>query len=161
MASQSSSKSSSNPEFVVRRETISAYFHPPLPTSTFHDLVNKGKIVPFKLLRGFYKLNESLKRLGLKEVESLPAEVQKRSMTEILQLAFTLIDPLIFPMPPWLMTVEALDDKDADHALLLSNIHREELDLCESIQEKLAYFNGVLSAQAIRESDTTEGNSGK
>ena len=49
-----------------------------LPTSTFHDLVNKGKITPFKHIRGMYYLNASLRRLGLKEVAVTtgPANVQ-------------------------------------------------------------------------------------
>jgi hypothetical protein len=38
----------SYPEYAVRRETISRYFHPPLPRSTFHDFVSKGKILPVK-----------------------------------------------------------------------------------------------------------------
>ena len=61
---RASSKSSPSgyPEGAVRRETISAYFDPPMARSTFHDFVNKGKIVPVKGIRGFYKLNESLRR---------------------------------------------------------------------------------------------------
>ena len=35
--------------------------------STFHDFVNKGKIIPMKGIRGFYLLNASLSRLGLRE----------------------------------------------------------------------------------------------
>jgi hypothetical protein len=33
---------------------------PPLASSTFHDFVNKGQIVPLKEIRGFYLLIESL-----------------------------------------------------------------------------------------------------
>lgn len=32
----------------MRAETFNRYFDKPLPSSTFHDLVNKGKIIPFK-----------------------------------------------------------------------------------------------------------------
>lgn len=53
------------PEFGVRWETIGSFFSPPLASSTFYDLVNKGKIVPMKGLRGFYCLNDSLRRLRL------------------------------------------------------------------------------------------------
>jgi len=70
------------PEFAVRYETISRYFDPPLARSTFHDLVNKGKILPMKHLHGFYLLNASLRRLGLREVASLPKDVPKRSTEE-------------------------------------------------------------------------------
>jgi hypothetical protein len=36
------------PEFAVTREAFNRYFEKPMPTSTFHDFVNKGKIVPMK-----------------------------------------------------------------------------------------------------------------
>lgn len=57
----SKSEPTDYPEFGVRRESISRFFSPPMPRSTFHDYVNKGKIIPLKGLRGFYKLNESLR----------------------------------------------------------------------------------------------------
>lgn len=117
MASQSSkSPLTGNPEYAVRRETISRYFEPPLPRSTFHDFVNKGIIIPMKRLRGFYLLNASLSRLGLREVLKLPEAPAKRSLEDIVRLAFSLIDPLLFPPPAWLLAVEELDMKDADHA---------------------------------------------
>ena len=73
----SKSASSAFPEFAVRRETISRFFDPPMARSTFHDFVNKGKIVPVKGIRGFYKLNDSLRRLGLREVPNLPQDPSK------------------------------------------------------------------------------------
>ena len=68
--SKASSKNepSGYPEYAVRAEMIGSYFSPPLASSTFHDFVNKGKIVPMKGVRGFYLLNDSLRRLGLREV---------------------------------------------------------------------------------------------
>lgn len=145
------------PEFAVRRETISSYFHPPLASSTFHDLVNKGKIIPVKGIRGFYKLNDSLRRLGLREVPSLPSEPVKHSMEDILRLAFTLIDPTIFPVPPWLLTEENLEMRDADHARLHAGVHRENIEALGTTEEKLAYFNGILGAQALLEDDLRTG----
>ena len=62
------------PDFGVRRETISRFFSPPMPCSTFHDYVNKGKIIPLKSIPGFYKLNESMRRMGLREVRKLPED---------------------------------------------------------------------------------------
>ena len=84
------------PEFAVRAQTIGRYFSPPLATSTFHDFVNKGKIVPIKGIRGFYKLNDSLRRLGLREVPELPMEVPSRTAEEIIRIAFNAIDPDVF-----------------------------------------------------------------
>jgi hypothetical protein len=67
------------PEFAVRREAISRFSDPPMPRSTFHDFVNKGRIVPLKDIRGFYLLNKSLSRLGLREVARLPEDAPARS----------------------------------------------------------------------------------
>ena len=64
----SSATTSDYPRFIVSREHFNRYFEKPLPTSTFHDLVNKGKIIPMEGMRGVYQLNNSLRRLGLPEV---------------------------------------------------------------------------------------------
>jgi len=149
MSNQSSKAPATGfPEFAVPREAFDRYFDKPLPRSTFHDLVNKGKIVPMKSLRGFYRLNDSLRRLGLREVPALP-ESKKRSIEDILRLAFTLIDPDIFPAPAWMFVDEAVDAQIVDHARLHAEKHQENVDQLESIQEKLAYFAGVLDSQAM------------
>ena len=145
------------PEFAVRRETIGRFFDPPLPRSTFHDLVNKGKIVPLKDLRGFYRLNDSLRRLGLREVPSLPECDSQRSSEDILRLALTLIDPEIFPAPSWMLSVEALDMRDADHARLLADKHADHINGLPNIQLKLAYAAGVLDANFKLEADMKTG----
>lgn len=139
------------PEFAVRRETISAFFVPPLPRSTFHDFVNKGTIVPLSGIRGFYKLNASLRRLGLREVPELPKDPVERSMEDIIRLAFSLIDPLAFPPPSWLLTVETIDMKDADHARRIADQHRAEVDAIDDVYLKIAYLSGVLDAQVMAE----------
>lgn len=139
------------PEYAVRRETISRYFEPPLPRSTFHDFVNKGIIIPMKGIRGFYLLNASLRRLGLREVPKLPEEPAMRSLEDIVRLAFSLIDPILFPPPSWLLTVEELDLKDADHARLLADQHREEVGALDGPELKIAYLAGVLDAQVVIE----------
>ncbi len=136
------------PEFAVRREAFDRYFDRPLPSSTFHDLVNKGKIVPMKSLRGFYLLNDSLRRLGLREVPALP-ESRKRSNEDVLRLAFTMIDPDIFPAPPWMLFDELVDVQVVDHARLHAEKHQANIENLQSVQEKLAYFAGVLEAQAM------------
>jgi hypothetical protein len=115
------------PDFGVRYETISRYFEPPLARSTFHDKVQDGTIVPMKGMRGFYLLNESLRRLGLREVRELPAEPESRSLEDIVRLAFTLIDRDLFPEPSWLLHVEAIDAKDADHARKLADQYRNKV----------------------------------
>ena len=141
------------PEFGVRREMISAYFHPPLPRSTFHDFVNKGTIIPMKGIRGFYLLNASLRRLGLREVPELPKDPTERSMEDIVRLAFSLIDPLAFPPPSWLLTVETIDIKDADHARRIADQHQAAVDALDNVYLKIAYLGGVLDAQVMAEDE--------
>jgi hypothetical protein len=97
------------PEYVVTREAFNRYFEKPMPTSTFHDLVKKGKITKFKPMRGHFLLNDSLRRLGLREVRELPKPPSARSLDDIVRLAFNLIDRNLFPEPSWLRHVEAID----------------------------------------------------
>jgi hypothetical protein len=154
MASKSSKEPPTGyPEFAVRRETISAYFHPPLPRSTFHDFVNKGTIIPMKGIRGFYLLNASLRRLGLREVPELPKDPTERSMEDIIRLAFSLIDPLVFPPPSWLLTVETINMKDADHARRIADQHQAAVDALDNVYLKIAYQGGVLDAQVMAEGE--------
>ena len=141
------------PEFVVTRETFNRYFEKPLPTSTFHDLVNKGKITPFKPMRGHYLLNDSLRRLGLRQVSALPQPPPAPGLEGIVRLAFTLIDRNLFPEPSWLLDVEAIDAKDADHARLLADRYRDKVMAYDHVALKLAYFNGVLDAAVKQDAE--------
>ena len=153
MSSSPKGKATHCPEFVVRRETISGYFHPPLASSTFYDLVNDGKIVPLKALKGFYKLNDSLRRLGLREVVELPVEAPSRTSEEMIRLAFHAIDPDVFQPPSWLLDAESIPDNDADHATLLFEKHAESVMALGSDWEKHSYLQGVLDAYYLRVAD--------
>ena len=148
-SSSSKSPPTGYPEFAVRRETISRYFEPPLPRSTFHDFVSKGVIIPMKGVRGFYLLNASLRRLGLREVPNLPIDAPTRSIEDIIRLAFSLIDPDLFPSPSWMLTIEELELRDIEHARLVASVHAEEVNALTSTELKLAYLAGVLDAQVI------------
>ena len=141
------------PEYIVSRETFDRYFERPLPSSTFYDLVEKGEILPWSHMRGRYFLNASLKRLGLPTVSELPKAVMARSMEDICRMAFTLIDPAVFPVPPWLLSADAINTVVADHATRIAQQHRESVASLESTEEKLAYFGGVLDAQFMLEAD--------
>lgn len=134
------------PEFVVTRESFNRYFEKPLPTSTFHDLVNSGKITPFQHLRGHYLLNASLRRLGLKEVRELPQPPPTPSLEDIVRLAFSLIDHELFPEPSWIMYADGIEVKDVDHALRLADLHRNEVQSFDEAGLKVNYFQGVLDA---------------
>lgn len=100
-----------------------------------------------KGLRGFYRLNESLKRLGLREVPKPPSDKLSRSMEDILRLAFTMIDADIFPPASWMLAESELESRDAEHARLVADIHRDAIHALPSFQEKAAYAAGVLDAQ--------------
>ena len=144
------SKSDSDcPEFIVTRQAFERYFDKPLPTSTFHDLVSKGKIIPMKQMRGFYYLNDSLRRLGLREVQELPRPADAPSLEDVVRLAFSMIDPRLFPPPSWLLRVESLDGKDVDHAILIARQHGDFVQSFDHIELKLAYFQGVLDSLVI------------
>ncbi len=148
-------KSSSivEPEFIVSREFLDRYFERPVPTSTFHDLVNKGKILAWPSMRGRYYLNASLKKLGLPTVNELPQDSPSRSLEDTCRLAFTLIDPLLFPAPPWLLAAETIDAVVADHATRLADQYRDNVTALRTTEEKLAYFGGALDAQFMIEVD--------
>ena len=103
------------PEFIVSREFFDRYFERPMPTATFYDRVDEGKILRWPEIRGRYYLNASLKRLGLPTVTELPEAVHSRSLEDIARLAFTMIDPRLFPAPSWLLTEEVISVVDADH----------------------------------------------
>lgn len=137
------------PEFGVRKEDICAFFSPPMPSSTFHDRVNDGIIVPIKGMRGFYKLNDSLRRLGLREVPEIPQKVASRTTEDIIRMAFHTIDPDVFPPPSWLLDVEAIAGCDADHATLLMERYSDVLAGVGSDREKHAFLQGVLDINSI------------
>ena len=134
------------PEFGVRKEVICNFFSPPMPSSTFHDRVNEGIIVPIKCMRGFYKLNDSLRRLGLREVPKLPFEVPARTPEEIIRLAFTGIDPEVFDPPSWQLEVEAIDAADVHHAQSIIALHGAHVAQLPDDRSKRGYLQGVLDA---------------
>lgn len=147
---------SNHPEFVVSREGFNRFFDKPLPTSTFHDLVNKGKITPFKHIRGMYRLNESLRRLGLKEVAELPKAPPQPSLENIMRFAFTIIDRDLFPEPPWLLFTEVIEERVADHALLLANTHRDNVEALDDVRVKMSYFQTTLDVAATLDAEGEE-----
>ena len=110
-----------------------------------------------KGIRGFCRLNESLKRLGLREVPCLPVEVSKRSMEDNLRLALTMVDPEFFPVPSWAVVQKDLDLRELDHAKHLAEMHREAIESLDSFQEKVAYGAGALDAQAELDAESKSG----
>lgn len=145
------------PEFGVRAEVIGRFFSPPLASSTFHDFVNKGKITRLKGVRGFYKLNDSLSRLGLREVRELPRDAPSRTSEDIIRLAFHAIDPELFPAPAWLLDVEAIDAADLHHAEQIFARHSSQVADLTHDRLKIAYLQGVIDMAMIVEADHQAG----
>ena len=110
-----------------------------------------------KGIRGFCRLDESLKRLGLREVPCLPVVVSKRLMEDNLRLALTMVDPEFFPMPSWAAVQEDLDLRELDHAKHLAEMHREVIESLELFEEKAASGAGALDTQAELETETKSG----
>ena len=138
--------SHSYPEYAVRPEVISRYFSPPLASSTFYDFVNKGKIVPMKGIRGYYKLNDSLVRLGLRPVPELP-DLAKRTDEDITRLAFHMMDEDTFPPPPWFGDDEmSLADVDVHRLKLGMALHASALADIKDVILKHSYLDGALCA---------------
>ena len=134
-----------NPDYAVDRETLTKFFHPPIGRSTFHDLVNRGKIIPVKGIRGYYLLNESLRRMGLREVAALPSNPHC-SPEDYVRIAFNLIDENLFPLPPVMMTWEP-QQQDWSYAWMLAEKHRAAIEQCEEPEMKIAYASGVMDAE--------------
>ena len=148
---------SNHPEFDVRAEVIGRFFSPPLASSTFYDFVNKGKIVPLKGIRGFYKLNDSLRRLGLREVSKLPDETPVRTPEEIILFAFHSINPEVFNAPAWLLGVETITEADVHHAQSIVALHFNAVTELSSNSEKHGYLQGVLDHAAMEAADRAAG----
>jgi hypothetical protein len=147
-------------EFSVGRSDFDEYFAEPLPKSTFFDLVKNRKILPLKGRRGQYRLNASLIRLGLPPVDSLPqkplATSSRRTGREILELAFTFIDPHVFDVPSWVCDEDKLTKEDEIQARILANLFRSDVVALSSTEEKSGYAMGAFEAH----NDLTSGKVG-
>ena len=141
------------PEFIVSREFFDQFFEKPLPQSSFHDCVNKGRIIPWPGMRGRFLVNESLRRMGLPKISEIPKEKKVRSLEDLTRFAFTLIDVLLFPAPSWLLAEETINLVDGDHACRVADQHRDSVEALSSPDLKLAYFSGVLDAVFLAEED--------
>jgi len=147
------SKLYDGPEFIVTREFFDRYFEKPMPSSTFHDLVDKARILHWPEMRGRYLLNASLHRMGLPTVDTLPHDVPKHSVENVLRLAFSLIDTTVFPLPSWLLSSDVIDAVEWDHARRLAVQHRDEVERCSSPEDKQCYLSGVLDAAYMLDAD--------
>jgi hypothetical protein len=132
-------------EFAVRREVLERLFDPPIGRSTFFDLVDRGKIAKVRGLRGYYRLNESLRRLGMPEVEKLPGRDDGPLNDRVLaDFALTLCIPEL-PEPSELLT-HALSGEEVLKVLRLQRTYSFALKGIKTLPDRLAFAQGVRDA---------------
>jgi hypothetical protein len=74
-------------------------------------------------------------------------------MDDIVCLAFTMLDPEVFPPPAWMLFEDELHPRDKDHARFIADLHRNAFQALPTFQEKVAYAAGVLDAQALMDAE--------
>lgn len=140
-------------EFAVSREVLTSYFEPKIAKSTFYDLVNRGKIAGVPGLRGYYRLNESLSRLGMPPVEKLPGAAEKStglSDRALVDIALSICMPDELPAPSELLS----HPLTADEVLKISQMQRiysASLDKIDNSQGRLKFVEGVRDAATLNE----------
>lgn len=137
------------PDYAVRREKLMGFFDPPVGKTTFHDLVHRGKVVPVDGLKGYYLLNESLVRLGMKPVQDLP-RADLPTIEDLVRLALWLIEPDLFILP-WRFqsALPDLSTTEGRYVVELVVRHAVEIRQLPTDQERIAYGDGVLAATLL------------
>jgi hypothetical protein len=141
----------SSPEFAVNREVLMKYFKPKIGKSTFYDLVQRGKIAEVHGLRGYYRLNESLRRLGLPAVDQLPSDERTSdglSDRALVDIALSICMPDELPVPSELLA-HALT---ADEVLKVGSLQRAYSVALSDIHDRRARLN---FAQGVRDAGMT------
>lgn len=130
-------------EFAVRREVLADYFEPPIGRSTFYDLVNRGRIIPLKGLQGYYCLNESLVRMGMKPVRNPKKDAV--TVEDLVRVALNMMEPDLFLLPGrFAQELPSISMSEGRHVLMLIERHRPELEALEHDRLKVAYGDGLL-----------------
>ena len=152
-AENMSGQSSATTEAYVDRDAILAFFNPKPGRSTFFDWVNQGLVVrgPAK---GYYKLNESLRRLRLPAVDAAQylEEHRTQSKAEQLRQRHFLALTLVIPEALHVFTTEdipnTLTDAEIDEVKGLVNSNEGELNAnsITDATERLAFVGGALKA---------------
>lgn len=125
------------------------FFAPPISDTKFYELVNSGKVVQIKGVKKYYALNESLKRLGLREVERPLIFESKRPLEEIARLAFWIIDPDHFLEPSWASEEHELNENETRIAAEIIETHESNLLSFENPALRIQYAQGVIDASRL------------
>lgn len=118
-------------DLCVHREVILDFFHPKPGRTTFFDWVKEGKVVSAGV-KSFYRLNATLLRFGLPEVdiEEFQARQKKDNIDRERALLFTaltvLVEELLLCPADHLLTV--LSEKEMAKLAKYVEIHARVLD---------------------------------
>lgn len=141
-------------ELLVRGDVIRELFDPPLPTSTFHDKVNAGKVVKARL-HGWYKLNATRVNLGMQPIDIESYRAKGRALTEQERQRALLFLALVTLGGEELLSLfsgeslpECLSPLDVEKVQHLMEAHSEGLKDSDSLDEVVPYVVGALDATA-------------
>jgi len=158
-------------DLFVRRETILSFFDPRPSRSTFYEWVDKGLVIPGgnpKVLKGYYKLNESLARLELPMVDvdawrkarSLGDEY-KRTRSLYLSVMAIFVEEVLLTNSNDL--ADHLNFQEMDKMAKVFKVHQPYLDPefppfqkdgveypLKNLKERLEYAGGVLSSVELK-----------
>ena|ERR1035437_941822 len=81
--------------------------------------------------------------------DSISSYFLAASAADLVRLAFTLIDPDIFPAPSWLGSDDPLDAQDVDVAMRIAEKHRDDVQALPTVQEKPAFLAGTLDCEEM------------
>lgn len=154
-------------DLFVRRETILSFFDPSPSRSTFYEWVDQGLVIPggnAKALKGYYKLNESLARLGLPMVDVNEWRKAKSLGDEYKRTRCLYVSVMAIFVEELLLThseepADHLNAKEMDQMVRVFKAHQPYLDPdfppfqkdgvaypIKDLKERLAYVGGVLSS---------------
>jgi len=154
----------------VRREEILSYFNPTPGRSTFFDWVNRGLVIPANV-KGYYKLNATLKNLNLPQVDVVQRQkamdASQRLVDRERALLFTALstlveetlfcpaDTLINALRPAEMNI--VIDHVSQHTIAIEELNRSNMSDAEAGLARLAYVGGVLDAYDMQKTGTIRG----
>jgi hypothetical protein len=138
------------PEYAVDKDTLMQFFRPPIGKSKFYELQQDGFIVPVEGVKGRYRLNLSLARLGLVPVKKLPSGPDERQEEErMVRLALWLAAPDAIESPAWLLDEDPPSEMQGSAAMRAAWYYRD-LEKMGRAEERRSYVEGVLDALHMR-----------
>lgn len=135
-------------EFAVNRQALSAFFTPPIARSTFYYLVKRGRIIPLNEPRGYFRLNASLKRLGMPTVDRLPSAKGGHVESRPVQIVILVLSMLLGSEFPRISSadLDSITMGEVAEIKRLFAAYEVELDTLKIFQERAPFAEGVIAA---------------